>query len=55
MNKYRANEIHWCSWFDGNQENIIETIIVQTPRVSEQRETESWKRAVKTEGLESGS
>ena len=30
-------------------------ITVQTPRVSEQRETGSWDKVAKTEGLKSGS
>ena len=55
MNRYGENGTHWCGRFDGNQENIIQMITVQTPRVSEQRETGSWNKVAKTEGLKSGS
>ena len=55
MNRQGENGTHWCGRFDGNQENIIQMITVQTPRVSEQRETGSWDKVAKTEGLKSGS
>ena len=55
MNRYGENGAHWCGRFYGNQEYIIQMITVQTPRVSEQRETGSWNEVAKTAGLKSDS